>query len=104
MSKIDEMFKKINSCLGENGRVLVAVGDMGKIRNDNGLTRQSVVIHCVYIKKSDIMHYSTNFFEASPDEVSHILGSLKNLVKPFYLITEVSDSDMSKFEDLFVFE
>lgn len=104
MSKIDEMFKKINSCLGEKGKVLVAVGDMGTIRNDNGRRSQTVIIHCVYITKFDIMHYSTNIFTSSPDEVSHILGSLKNLVKPFYLITKVSDSDMRKFEDLFGFE
>lgn len=99
LSKIEDLLEKIKSCLDDNGKVLVTVGDFGE--EQNAKINRHVVIHCVYISKSDRMHSSTNDLLDSPDKVADILKSIKQLVSPFYFISDISNDDALEFEELF---
>lgn len=99
MSKIEDLLEKIKSCLDDNGKVLVTVGDFGE--EQDARINRLVVIHCVYISKRDRMRSSTNILLDSPDKVADILKSIKQLVSPFYFISDISNSDALDFEELF---
>lgn len=99
MSKIEDLLEKIKSCLDDNGKVLVTVGDFGE--EQNARINRYVVIHCVYISKSDRMRFSTNILLDSPDKVADILKSIKQLVRPFYFISDISNDDALEFVELF---
>lgn len=99
MSKIEDLLENIKSCLDDNGKVLVTVGDLGE--EQTAKNNRRVIIHCVYISKSDRMHSSTNDLLDSPDKVADILKSIKQLVSPFYFISDISNNDALDFEELF---
>lgn len=96
---LSKLLEKIKSFLDDNGKVLVTVGDFGE-EHDAKINRR-VVIHCVYISKSDRMHHSTLLLLDSPDKVAGILKSIKQLVSPFYFISDISDDNFLEFEELF---
>lgn len=84
----------------DNGeKVAVMVGDFGE--KQMARINKVVVVHVIFISKSDRMHYDTELLNMAPEAVDSILGSLKKLVSPFYFVSEFGDNEYDSFRDLF---